>query len=151
MTRWHPQLLNSRLMWRWRQSSRANQGRRRKGKKKRRLKKVALEIWLLQATFFGKTPKFMYKRRRFSMLTDAIPHGDRKRHKAPFLLEVAGQILFRGWINEQLAMTTWVNSTFQVFLASQDFNFKESAPDYRTYCKDITKVSINMELKRSSI
>ncbi|GJZ12888.1 hypothetical protein Tco_0548118 [Tanacetum coccineum] len=45
--------------------------------------------------------------RRFSMLTDAIPHGDRKRHKAPFLLEVAGQILFRGWINEQLAMTTW--------------------------------------------
>ncbi|GKC16782.1 actin-depolymerizing factor 2, partial [Tanacetum coccineum] len=25
---------------------------------------------------------------------DAIPHGDRKRHKAPFLLEVAGQILF---------------------------------------------------------
>nr|GEW44706.1 replication protein A 70 kDa DNA-binding subunit B [Tanacetum cinerariifolium] len=51
------ELLNSRLMWRWRQSSRANQGRRRKGKKKRRLKKVALEIWLLQATFFGKNPK----------------------------------------------------------------------------------------------
>nr|GEW96636.1 transcription factor BIM1 isoform X1 [Tanacetum cinerariifolium] len=59
---------------------------------------------------------------RFSMLRELIPHGDQKRDKASFLLEVIEYIQFlqekvhkfedscRGWTNEQPAMTAWQNN-----------------------------------------
>ncbi|PWA64011.1 basic helix-loop-helix (bHLH) DNA-binding superfamily protein [Artemisia annua] len=59
---------------------------------------------------------------RFSMLRELIPHGDQKRDKASFLLEVIEYIQFlqekvhkfedscRGWPNEQPAMTPWNNN-----------------------------------------